>query len=229
MKEQKATKLIFDFLKEKTLVNRAISTHIEDGFKLLLNACKEIETNIKTEKKSDNSLFRLDCNDKSSNSIELVFGDDLLVFQKLPTIFQIDKNHRLWTGSYLSDNILNSYVGIINVYNFMNDSFRYNRYEDPGYLVARILINKENHFFVEGKRQLGFLYNDFPSAVISQQELKKIVESALLYCLDFDFPVPDYDNNSVISVGILKDQIDKTILSTTKRLGFKFYNDENTI
>ena len=32
---------------------------------------------------------------------------------------------------------------------------------DLGYLIGRIFINHENHFMVQGKRQLGFLYNDF--------------------------------------------------------------------
>jgi hypothetical protein len=26
--------------------------------------------------------------------------------------------------------------------------------------VARLFLNKDGHFFVQGKRQLGFLYND---------------------------------------------------------------------
>jgi hypothetical protein len=42
------------------------------------------------------------------------------------------------------------YFGVVNVYNFLSDSFRYNRERDLGYLVARIFLNKEGHFFVQG-------------------------------------------------------------------------------
>ena len=50
---------------------------------------------------------------------------------------------------------------MINIYNFLADSFKYNRLNDVGYLVGRVFLNKDLHYFVEGKRQLGFLYNDF--------------------------------------------------------------------
>ena len=37
-----------------------------------------------------------------------------------------------------------------------------------GYCIGRIFINKENHYFVEGKRQLGFLYNDFMNSKMNK-------------------------------------------------------------
>ena len=45
---------------------------------------------------------------------------------------------------------------MINIYNFLSDSFVYDRERDLGYLVARVFLNKEGHFFVQGKKQLGF-------------------------------------------------------------------------
>ena len=43
-----------------------------------------------------------------------------------------------------------TYCGVINMYNFLSDSFKYNRENDLGYLIGRMFINKENTF-VEGK------------------------------------------------------------------------------
>ena len=95
--------------------------------------------------------------------------------------------------AYLSENENRGYCGIINIYNFLNDSFKYNRSNDLGYLVGRIFVNFENHFMVEGKRQLGFLYNDFINNVLDKDQLKSIIQSSIIYCLDFDLLVPNYD------------------------------------
>ena len=88
-------------------------------------------------------------------------------------VFEFDKNHGIWKISYVENNDMNSYCGIINIYNFLSDSFKYDRLDDLGYLIGRIFINKDNHYFVEGKRQLGFLYNDFGNAVIDTKAIKR--------------------------------------------------------
>ena len=82
---------------------------------------------------------------------------------------------------------------MISVYNFLNDSFRYNREDDLGYLIARIFINKDKYYFVEGKRQMGYWINNFGTTQINKETLMDIVYSAIQYSLDFDLLVPPYD------------------------------------
>jgi len=94
----------------------------------------------------------------------------------------------------------NSYCGIIYIYNFLADSFKYNRLDDLGYLIGRIFINRENHYFVEGKRQMGFLYNNFGTAVIDKKALRAIIETAIMYAMEFDLLVPPYDVVKIASV-----------------------------
>ena len=96
---------------------------------------------------------------------------------------------------------------------------------DLGYLVARIFVNVEDHFFVEGKRQLGFLYNDFANSVIDKAQLRNIMESAVLYCLDFDLFTPPFDEVKVISLGQVQESSAMLSLKTGKRLGFRFQAD----
>jgi len=116
---------------------------------------------------------------------------------------------------------------MINVYNFLSDSIRFNRINDIGYLIARIFINKDKHYFLEGKRQLGFLYNDFVNAEIDKASMTKILESAALFTLDFDLLVPEYDNVTMLSVAQLIENINNTKIQTAKRLGFRFAADSN--
>ncbi|HDP54189.1 MAG TPA: hypothetical protein ENN24_00670, partial [Bacteroidetes bacterium] len=109
---------------------------------------------------------------------------------------------------------------------FLTDSFKYNRNDDLGYLIGRLFVNREKHYFVEGKRQMGFLYNNFGQAIISKEVIKKIIESAMLYSLDFDLLVPPYDMVKIASVAQMNSKIDSSKLQTGKRLGFKFNSDD---
>jgi hypothetical protein len=95
-------------------------------------------------------------------------------------------------------------------------------------MIARIFINKDEYFFVEGKRQLGFLYNDFNRS-ITEEDVRSIIESGILYSLDFDLYTPPYQEVQEISVDevIEVSQINK--MRTGKRLGFKFQADNPEI
>ena len=74
---------------------------------------------------------------------------------------------------------MRSFCGVINIYNFLSDSLKYNRLNDAGFLIARIFINKDNHFFVEGDAELGFLFNDLINQKINKEQLENIINSAL--------------------------------------------------
>ena len=135
----------------------------------------------------------------------------------------------MWKSSYIHEDNQRAYCGMINVYNFLADSFKYQRNDDSGYLVARIFINKDNHFFVDGKRQLGFLYNDFANAKISKTAIKNVMESAILYSLDFDLLTPSYDDMKEISISDVVELTRNMRIRTGKRLGFRFHADSDSI
>ena len=82
---------------------------------------------------------------------------------------------------------------------------------------------------VQGKRQLGFLYNDFINATVDKDKLKSIVQSAILYSLDFDLLVPSYNLVNQVSVNEVKQVVDTHKLRTAKRLGFVFENNNDEI
>jgi hypothetical protein len=78
---------------------------------------------------------------------------------------------------------------------------------------------------VEGKRQLGFLYNDFANAILDKKELKKIVESSIVYCLNFDLFTPPFEEMKVVTVAQVLEEESMMSLKTGKRLGFRFQAD----
>jgi hypothetical protein len=139
-------------------------------------------------------------------------------------VFKLDQSHSFWKTNYLTEDEMRGYFGVVNVYNFLSDSFKYNRERDLGYLVARIFLNKEGHFFVQGKRQLGFLYNDLAGSKMDRDRLREVLHSIILYVLDFDLLAPPYDQVNQVTVSEMN-ELSASPLSTGKRLGFRFQAD----
>jgi hypothetical protein len=98
--------------------------------------------------------------------------------------------------------------------------------QDLGYLVGRIFINKDFHYFAEGKRQLGFFFNDFGNKILDEESLTNMITLAINYALEFDLLVPPYDKVKIASVEQISDRIQLSKLSTGKRLGFQFNADD---
>jgi hypothetical protein len=156
---------------------------------------------------------------------ELKFGGDILIFFMHTNIFEFSRDHEVMKTSYIKENKSMSYCGIIHIYNFLADSFKYNRTNDLGYLIGRVFINRENHYFVEGKREIGLLYNNFSTAILNQNAIHEIVQSSILYTLNFDLLTPPYDNMKEVTVQDMLTTIDNIQIRTGKRLGFRFQAD----
>jgi hypothetical protein len=159
----------------------------------------------------------------------LTMAGDTVIFHMHTNVFSFPESHMIHRNSYVSKNPENAYCGVINIYNFLTDSFRFNRMNDYGYMVGRIFVNKDRHFFVEGKKQLGFLFNDFGSAVLDKAALRDIVETALQHVIEFDLLTPPYDKVNIVSLDDVKQLSQNLKLKTGKRLGFRFESDENEV
>lgn len=158
--------------------------------------------------------------------MDFKIGGDLLFFSMHSNVFEFDNKHPVNKIPYVLDDPLRSYCGMIMIYNFLADSFKYNRLNDLGYLVARIFINKDKHFFVEGKRQSGELVKDFANDTISPGILREIVETAIEYSVSFDLLVPPYEQIKIATVDQMQEKISHSRISTGKRVGFTFRTDD---
>ena len=217
--------MILKVLKEKASLKQDVYFRNIEVFKMLREVSREISKELKPKATEIDKRLIVEFRDKSEFEFELRVAGDVLIFSMHTNVFEFDTSHQIWKSSYVRDNEGASYCGMINIYNFLADSFKYSRSNDLGYLVARIFINFEDHFFVEGKRQLGFLYNDFANSVISKDQLRNIVESAILYCLDFDLFTPPFDEVKVITLGQVQEANALASVKTGKRLGFRFQAD----
>jgi hypothetical protein len=216
-----------DGLIVKTNLKQSVYQRTVQSFNLLKEVLKELAGTYGERLKDqvDDSLLPA-FQEKGIFEAEFKIGGDLLIFSMHSNVFVFNREHPIWKLDYIKSNPMNAYCGVFNIYNFLNDSFKYNRVEDLGYLIARIFVNRENHFFVEGKRQSSELVKDFAKDELSREYLKEILETAIQYSIDFDLLVPPYDQIKIATVEQMQAQIYHSRIQTGKRLGFKFNSDD---
>ena len=158
---------------------------------------------------------------------KLKFSGDTLLFHMHTNIFDFEPSHQIHKTSYVKEDKMRSFCGIINIYNFLSDSLKYKRLNDAGFLIARLFINKDTHFFVEGDKELGFLFNDFINQQINKEQMDNIINSAMEYSLNFDLETPDFNDVKMVSIHEILEINNNHKIKTSKRLGFKFSHDTN--
>ncbi|WP_430816252.1 hypothetical protein [Carboxylicivirga sp. RSCT41] len=217
---------IVNILQSKAVVKQDVFESTKKNFDLLKEVLKKVQQEYNIQLGNDDKRIHLLFEDKGEFVSQLKVAGDVLVFHMHTNTFEFDRDHEVWKSDYVKGNENNSYCGVINIYNFLHDSFRYNRENDAGYLIARIFINKEGHYFVEGKRQKGTGINHFGTSIINADNWQKIIETAILYSLEFDLLVPPYDDVKIISMMQMNGEILSSKMQTGKRLGFVYNADD---
>ena len=169
---------------------------------------------------------RLEYRDRGKFEAQIQVANDLLIFQMHTDVFEFEPNHVIWQNPYVQTDRDNSYCGVINIYNFLSDSYKFNRNADEGYLIGRIFINREKCYFVEGKQQTSMRPMQFGKAEIDSEALVRILESAIYYALHFDLLLPSYDDNKRVTVDQFNTKLDNSKFVTGKRLGYDFDVDD---
>ncbi|MCU0457563.1 MAG: hypothetical protein MUE37_00540 [Bacteroidales bacterium] len=218
--------VIIDTLRGKSVLKQKVFDNTASAFMMVKDILKNLARDVNSNLTGIDPRIRMEYTDRSNFDAQLKVAADLLLFSMHSNIFQFDREHPAWKTTYIQKDKNNSYSGIINIYNFLADSFKYSRLDDLGYLIARIFINHENQYFVEGKRQMGMLFTNYGNEAFSQESLKKIVYTAINYSLEFDLLVPPYDTVKIASVGQAESKIQHSRLITGKRLGFQFNSDD---
>ena len=165
---------------------------------------------------------RLEYRDRGKFEAQLQVANDILIFQMHTDVFEFDANHLIWQNPYVQSDRENSYCGLINIYNFLSDSFKFNRNADEGYLIGRIFINRERRYFVEGKQQTSMRAMNFGKAEIDREALIGILEPAIWFALNFDLLMPPYEDNKRVTVDQFNTKMDNSKFVTGKRLGYDF-------
>jgi hypothetical protein len=217
---------IIGTLKEKSLLKQKVYDNTLEWFGIIKDILKNLSKDVNASLGSIDGRIKMEYTDRSNFDAQLKVAGDILLFSMHSNIFQFDREHPAWKTPYIQKNKYNAYSGIINIYNFLFDSFKYSRLDDLGYLIARIFINHENQYLVEGKRQMGMLFSNYGNEAISRSSLQVIISTAIQYSLEFDLLVPPYDTVKIATVGQAEAKIQHSRVITGKRLGFQFNSDD---
>jgi hypothetical protein len=211
----------------KSTVKQQVFNNTAETFLILKKVLKQLEKDyIKVLQGQIPEKNMPHYQERGSFEMDFKIGGDLLLFSMHSNVFEFDNKHPINKIPYVLEDTLRSYCGMILIYNFLADSFTYNRVNDLGYLVARIFINKDKHFFVEGKRQSSELVKDFAFDTISPGILREIVETAIEYSVSFDLLVPPYEQVKIATVDQMQEKISHSRIATGKRIGFTFRTDD---
>ena len=165
---------------------------------------------------------RIEYRDRGKFEVQLQVANDLLIFQMHTDVFDFGPEHPVRQTPYVQGGPENAYCGVVNIYNFLSDSFKFNRNADEGYLIGRLFINRERRFFVEGKGQTSVRADAFGSAEIDRDALVKVLEEAIAFALDFDLLTVPYDISARVTVDQFNTKMDNSKFVTGKRLGYEF-------
>ena len=213
--------LVFD----KATLKQQVFRSTKESFEMFRSSASDILSQLQTINSQNGRNIRFEFNNRGDYEFEIRFAGDTLIFMMHTNVFEFSRNHEVMRSPYIKEDPSRSYCGVIHINNFLTDSFLYQRDNDLGYLIGRVFINADKHYFIEGKRELGMLYNNFNTSVINEQSVRGIVESAIEYTTNFDLLTPPYDEVKVVSVGEIRNDLDKKSIVTAKRLGFRFQAD----
>jgi hypothetical protein len=221
---------IIEIIKSKASLKQGIYKNTLGAFAEFKKCAIQLVNNLIEEMNELDKDVSIEFIEKGTFEFSIKIGGDIILFQMHTNVFDFDQQHSLFKTSYVKENRNRSFCGIINIYNFLSDSMKYHRYEDSGYLIGRAFINAENHFFVEGRKKLNFIHNDFINETISSKAIYDVIEHAILYSMGFDLFTPPYKEVHEVRVGQLMHESSKMQVKTAKRMGYKFsFEDLNHI
>ncbi|MEY4792343.1 MAG: hypothetical protein RIT34_1150 [Bacteroidota bacterium] len=218
---------LIDLLMHKSALKQDVADDLEVVFADLR---KLIDLEIKALKEViTDERVRLFVKDRGDHEFHVYIGSDVLVFNLHHNVFRLPDSNPLWGTSYFKSQPNNGYFGTIHIYNFLAESLQQNRLDDQGYLLARIFVNHERHFFIEGKGSLGYTFSDPQHMLLSSEMLQLIAQMSFAYALQFDLYIPPFELMDEVSVGQIYVMGEQLKLRTAKRLGFKMSADESEI
>ena len=161
----------------------------------------------------------------NAQEFDVKLAGDMLIFVLGTNIVTLEESHPIMKEDYIRENEVNRYFGQIMIYNFMAESLKYNRTNDPGYLLARIMINHENRFFIEGERELES-YNQMSEVPVTDEDLQMVVRIVLKMAIENDLVAPAFTEVKAITLNQKRDH--NLELGGAQKIGFKMSYEQKT-
>jgi hypothetical protein len=216
----KQRETIIKLLSEKSVMKQNVYANTLKVFEQLRDTSRRIAEELAKDVKQVDSRVTLGFKEFNQQSFQVKVAGDMLQFDMHTNVFEFDRSHPIFKSGYVKQNESNSFCGIISVYNFLSDSFKYNRVNDVGSLIARIFVNREMRFFIETKTSLNYRYGNYSESPITEGNIIDIVNELMIFAVSFDLYIPPYDNVKQVSLLEIQEKASSSVLKTGKRLGY---------
>lgn len=218
-------RFIKHLLESKSSAKQVAYKHICKAFLILEEEAKSIVEELKRRANPADKDVTVEFNQVNKQEFDVKLAGDMLIFVLGTNIVTLEESHPILKDEYIQQNEVNRYFGQIMVYNFMAESLKYNRTNDPGYLLARLMINHENRFFIEGERELRD-YNEISPNPITEDDLKMFVKIVLKMAIENDLVAPAFTEVKAIT---LNQKRDHTLeLGGAQKIGFRMSYEQKT-
>jgi hypothetical protein len=212
--------IILKLLQEKSSMKQDVYLKTQAAFDALRNLLKAQSDRISSAVNTIDKRIRVEFKDVGIQSMFIKVAGDVLDFQMHTNVFNFQSTHPIFKHSYVRQNPQNAYSGIISIYNFLADSYKYNRLQDVGYLIARIFINREGRFWVETRIKSLQTYTSISEQAFSADALQLIIDHLIIFAIEFDLYTPPFEQMVQVTVAELQEKASAMALRTGKRLGF---------
>jgi len=189
------------------------------AFESLAKESKRVIAELKKKVHSSDADVTLEYTRVNDHEFQVKLAGDLIIFVLHTNIVTFDDTHDVMKDPYIRSADINRYFGQIMIYNFMSDSLQFHRINDPGYLLARLLINHDGRYIIEGEGKLGVVFSHISDAPITEGDLNILVKLALTLAIENDLMAPPYPQVKFIT---LHQKIEKTQeLGAGQKIGFR--------
>ncbi|WP_240047204.1 hypothetical protein [Hymenobacter nivis] len=214
---------IYDGLKQKSTAKQAIYRNTRAAFDCLRTVSQELVRELASKRPPLDASVVLEYHAVNELEFHIRFSGDLLVFVMHSNIVTFPDEYGPMPSAYVNADFRRRFFGHIMAYNFMADSIKYQRLNDPGYLVGRLLVNIDNHYFLEGVQQLELPNNDMSDNVLTADAMRLFIESAMIAAVNNDLIAPPLPEIQKINV---KQKLENQQVSRGSKVGFSFSHEQ---
>lgn len=223
--EQDPINCIKNLLESKSTAKQATYRFVVEAFSIFSNEAKRVVDELIKRAHPDDKDVTVEFNIINEHEFDVKLAGDMLIFVMHTNIVTFEDTHPIMKEEYILQNEVNRYFGQIMIYNFMADSLKFNRTNDPGYLLARLMINHDNRFFIEGEKELAE-FNKISEGPITEDILRRIVKIVLRMAIENDLIAPPF--TEVKSITLYQKRAHTPQMGGGAKIGFRMSYENKT-
>ena len=213
---------LVDLLADKATLKQEIFENTVNTFHDIRDIVHSISDKIRASDKINLDKLRVDFEHINDFEFQLKVGGDVIVFMMQSNVVALPFDHYHQKSKYIKKDWKRAYFGQIMIYDFIADSIKFNRIDDVGYLIERIFLNLDNHFFVEGLKNIAYQYPDIATNTIDKETLARLVEEAIYVSIDTDLVSTSFAENFNMTV---EQRMIKRGKVSGKKVGFQMSSE----